>query len=264
MRTIALLVTVVSTVLFVLTARAQSSFSPRLVSKIDNAPMVLLRAGTFPIGILQTDAIRIVTKQLREPMTTIVETEFRPQLMTFGDFYMDKYEVTNERYDQFVRATKHRPSRYLKWPQFNGPKQPVTGIGWDDATAYCLWAGRRLPTEFEWERAARGIEGNVWPWGNHPDDSRFNGRSQGRFAAANVGSYPAGDTPEGVSDLAGNVWEFTSSNWTQDSRAMRGGSFLNTLAYVRTTVRWASSSEKNGAEYLGFRCVVDAKAATQQ
>jgi formylglycine-generating enzyme required for sulfatase activity len=163
MRTIALLVTVVSTVLFVLTARAQSSFSPRLVSKIDNAPMVLLRAGTFPIGILQTDAIRIVTKQLREPMTTIVETEFRPQLMTFGDFYMDKYEVTNERYDQFVRATKHRPSRYLKWPQFNGPKQPVTGIGWDDATAYCLWAGRRLPTEFEWERAARGIEGNVWP-----------------------------------------------------------------------------------------------------
>lgn len=112
--------------------------------------------------------------------------------------------------------------------------------------------------EDEWEKAARGTDGRIWPWGNEPDPTRFWGKEQSDGKRiAEVGRFPAGDSPYGVSDMAGNLWELTASAWDGNQHVMKGGSYLNTLMEVRAFWRWASSLEDKGADYLGFRCVID-------
>ena len=189
-------------------------------------------------------------------MAHIFDTELPKSTQYIEPFYIDRFEVTNEQYGRFLGETGHRKTRYWQYPQLNGKRQPVVGVGWQDATAYCNWAGKRLPSEEEWEKAARGTDGRKWPWGDQPDDSRYNGQKRANYAPLNVGSFPSGDSPYGVSDMAGNVWEMTSGTW-ESSKAMRGGSFLNSIDEVRVTVRWAARDEDRGAGWLGFRCVMD-------
>ena len=125
-------------------------------------------------------------------------------------FYMDKYEVANAQYRKFVQATGHRAPTYWDDDDFNQPNQPVVGVSWHDATAYAKWVGKRLPTEKEWEWAARGsLVGKEYPWGDQePSSSRANyGSKVGKPTA--VGSYPANGY--GLYDMAGNVYE-----WCQD------------------------------------------------
>ena len=230
----------------------------------DGAPMVLIPAGPFTFGMNPAEMQQLVTQRLREPVAEFYRREIPRQQQTLPPYYIDRFEVTNGQYQRFVREGGGRASRFVRYPQFNGERQPVVGIGWKDAERYCRWANKRLPTEAEWEKAARGTDGRIWPWGNTPDDGRYNGRKRGVYAPINVGSLPKGNSPYGVSDLAGNVWEMTSSAWDNSSHVMKGGCFLNTNADVRVTVRWAAADEENGSNWLGFRCVMDVDPARQE
>ena len=235
------------------------SLPAKMTSEKDGAQLILIPAGPFVLGMNPQDTKTLVVKKLHEKMQDFYSAELSQQTKTLGNYYIDQYEVTNAQYERFLSETKHRPPQFWKFPQFNGKRQPVVGVGWADAEAYCGWANRRLPTEEEWEKAARGTDGRIWPWGNDPDDEKFNGKKQAQYAPVNVGSYPTGDSPYGVSDMAGNVWEMTSSAWGDGSKAMKGGSFLNTSGDVRAAVRWSAQDEKDGANWLGFRCAADAR-----
>ncbi|MEW6619733.1 MAG: SUMF1/EgtB/PvdO family nonheme iron enzyme [bacterium] len=242
--------------------QAQRLLPKSIISIKDKAEMVLIPEGPFISGMNQND-IRNLIRGLRTPMMDIYKSEFPMKNKILGNYYIDRYEVTNEQYERFMKETGHRAPKYWDWPQFNGKRQPVVGVGWEDAKAYCEWAGKRLPTEDEWEKAARGTEGWIWPWGNTPDEGNFNGREQANYGPVNVGCFPSGNSPYGISDMAGNVWEMTSGIWWKGKdktmHTMRGGSFLNISPDVRVTIRWAAKNEKEGAEWLGFRCIMDVK-----
>ncbi len=226
-------------------------------SPVDQAELVLVPAGSFIFGEDKAKVRQLVVDRLKTGWDANYATEPQRQTRQLPAFYIDRYEVTNARYSAFLRARpQSRPSRYASYPQFNAPQQPVVGIGWAEASAYCAWAGRRLPTEEEWEKAARGTDGRIWPWGNEPNPDCYNGRAAGRFGPAPVGTHRDSDSAYGVSDLAGNVWEMTATSWDTRTHVMRGGSYLNRLSDVRTTVRWSPADEAEGAKWLGFRCAV--------
>jgi iron(II)-dependent oxidoreductase len=243
---------------------AADNLPPRIKSPRDGAEMVLIPAGPFEYGYgrNQRDVEKLI-KKLKASWADMYATEIPKRTVELPDYYIDRFEVTNQLYGRFIKETRRKPPRYLRWPQYNAPRQPIVGVGWGEAEAYCKWAGKQLPSEEEWEKAARGTDGRLWPWGNEPDDTRYNGKKQANYSTLMVGSFPAGDSPYGVADMAGNVWEMTSSQWKDQSKAMRGGSYLNPPAEARTTVRWAAAekSAQEGASWLGFRCVMDAASA---
>jgi formylglycine-generating enzyme required for sulfatase activity len=184
-------------------------------------------------------------------------------------YQMARYPVTIAEYRRFVESKDYkRPADWDK--QVRDPKRPVVNVTWHDAAAYCAWAGVRLPTEAEWERAARGTSGRKYPWGNEkPDISRANyGKPLSERPTA-VGLYPQGATPEGIEDMAGNVWEWVADwdgpygkamernprgpiNGTR--RVQRGGSCFDMEVTLRGTHRRRSAPELT-SEFIGFRCV---------
>ena len=118
--------------------------------------------------------------------------------------------------------------------------RPVVHVSWDDAVAYAEWAGGRLPSEQEWEKAARGIDGRIYPWGDEFDAARCNSRESGIGTTTPVGRYsPGGDSPCGCADMSGNVWEWTASEYEPGSgrRVLRGGAFSNGVRLVRCACR---------------------------
>ena len=121
-------------------------------------------------------------------------------------FYMDSYEVTNAQYQQFVRGTGHRQPAYWNNPRFNSPQQPVVGVNWFDATAYAVWAKKRLPTEAEWEKSAKGgLLGKMYPWGNSIDTSQACYDQGGNGKSSLVEPYKGNSY--GLYDTVGNAWE---------------------------------------------------------
>ncbi len=244
-------------------AALAQALPPTRVQAPDDAEMVLVPDGPFVYG-MDAAATRALLRQIKAGWAEIYDHELKRQVRSdVAAFYIDRFEVSNARYNAFVKATRQaRPSRFASYPQLNDPRQPVTGVGWPDAQAYCAWAGKRLPTEVEWEKAARGNDGRPWPWGSKPNTRGYNGRYTGFMAPMPVGSMRASDSPYGVADMAGNVWEMTASSWPDGRMVMRGGSYLNKLGDVRVTVRWAASDEAQGANWLGFRCAMDAPPLT--
>ena len=190
-------------------------------------------------------------------------------------YWIDKVEVTNEQYLKCVETGVCSEPTYWDDPNFNAPKQPVVGISWYDAAKYCQWAGARLPTEAEWEKAARGTDGRVYPWGdNDPTCELANfGKSVTRCVGRTtpVGSYPAGMSPYGALDMAGNVLEWVS-DWfgakyyrvsalknplgPHDGKykVLRGGSWRYRRGNVRTAYRSRSNPDSRD-NCIGFRCV---------
>jgi formylglycine-generating enzyme required for sulfatase activity len=175
-------------------------------------------------------------------------------------FYIDKYPVTNAEYAKFVEATGHSPPPH--WEETGGTyppdmaSHPVVFVNWFDAQDYAAWAGKRLLTEDEWEKAARGTDGRVYPWGDWFDKAMCNASEAGTGGTTPVGKYsPLGDSPYKVCDMAGNVWEWTATNWTpgSSSKVQRGGSFINRGSYARCAYRYLGVPEPQTPN-VGFRC----------
>jgi formylglycine-generating enzyme required for sulfatase activity len=173
------------------------------------------------------------------------------------EFWIDKAPVTNAEYARFVAAKRYDPPRH--WQGQTPPSEivnhPVINVSWNDAVAYAKWAGKHLPTEQEWEKAARGTDGRAYPWGNQqPNEQLCNfGRNTG--GTTPVGKYsPEGDSPYGCVDMIGNVWEWTTSPYDSNSKVLRGGSWYDFAVIARTAPRGNFiPTERN--DYLGFRCV---------
>lgn len=204
----------------------------------------------------------------------------QPQRTIYLSAYsIDRYEVTNSQYQQFVLATGHRkagpPSRYAKSiGKMRGVNQPAVYVSWDDAAEYCRWKGKRLPTEAEWEKAMRGTDGRLWPWGNQEKLSAANwARVQDGFeVTAPVGMFKEDSSPYGVMDGAGNVMEWVgdwySEGYYKDSsdhdpqtpeygtyRVLRGGTYSTTGGDLRVTSRSKMVPDFRD-ETIGFRCAI--------
>lgn len=156
-----------------------------------------------------------------------------------------------------MKATGHAAPSFWTDPRWNKPTHPVVGVSFRDAVAYAEWARKRLPTEEEWERAARGTDERAWPWGDEFDPKRCNSSMWPTDTTTDVTRFPDGVSPVGAFDMAGNVWEFTTGNWENFGKAIRGGSYQSGPAYCRTTARWGIDPEIKGANSVGFRCVME-------
>jgi formylglycine-generating enzyme required for sulfatase activity len=165
-------------------------------------------------------------------------------------FELSRTPVTNEQYLAFVADTGHEPPPHGA----RADDRPVTFVDWFDASAFCAWAGGRLPTEAEWEKAARGTDGRTYPWGDEDDPSLAAvGAGLKRGAPAPVGAHPRGASPYGVLDLAGNVWEWTANEVHPGERGLRGGSYASPgLHWARCAMRSRSRPVRRQA-HIGFR-----------
>ena len=201
--------------------------------------MVLIPASRFQMGSNDPDAF-----DDEQPVHTVY----------IDAFYIDKYEVTVGEYKDFIHATEYSAPDWSKIAEDSPTDQhPIIHVSWHDAMAYAKWAGKRLPTEAEWEKAARGgLMNQKYPQGSSIDASKANyGLDVG--GTVPVGQYPANDYD--LYDMAGNVWEWCSDPYddVEDSRVLRGGSWLDTARFVRVSVRGWSTQSFTSA-YIGFRC----------
>jgi formylglycine-generating enzyme required for sulfatase activity len=220
-----------------------------IVNDVDGTELVRIPAGEFLMG--SDDGPK----------------EERPQhRVHLDEYYIAKHPVTNAQYRRFIEATAHRTPQYLDEKRFNQPNQPVVTVTWYDAMAYCKWAGLRLPTEREWEKAARGTDGRKWPWGDDPPDEKRCNFGENVGATTEVGSYPDGASPYGCLDMAGNVWEWCMSKWREsyeeepddsgegeELRILRGGAWWNDANAVRCSRR-LGYRPGDWVDDIGFRC----------
>jgi len=247
----------------------------------DGMTEIFIPAGTFQMGGLDS---------------TAADNEKPVHKVTMHAFWMDKFEVTNAMYALCLKAGACNPPQYLKsetrTSYFNNPDfndYPVVEVTWADAETYCKWAGRRLPSEAEWERAARGDTINTYPWGEQRPDATYTNFSYQSGDTVRVGSYPAGASPFGIMDMAGNVAEWTNDYYDGNyyangpatnptgpqarsnyfARVVRGGTFADSARSIRVSLRAQVvgsnlQADPGSAAYagdfsprIGFRCGSD-------
>jgi formylglycine-generating enzyme required for sulfatase activity len=190
-----------------------------------------------------------------------------------SEYQIARHPVTNAQYELFVKANSYAVPLHWKNGKISAGKEnyPVVNVSWKDAQAFCAWAGVRLPTEAEWEKAARGTDGRKYPWGNEPPTEELCNFNRIVGGMTPVGRYPSGASPYGVLDMAGNVWEWVN-DWYDEKyysvspsvnpqgpasgtrRVLRGGAWNYGDNYVRSAVR-DFVGPVNWLKYSGFRCV---------
>ena len=229
----------------------------KIITK-DNREMILIPAGEFIMG----------SEEFEPEMP--IRTVFLP------DYYIDKYPVTNADYKRYMHETCAIPPRH--WGGMEIPEglenHPVHRISWFEAMQFCEWADKRLPTESEWEKAARGVDGRRWPWGNKFDENNCLVWDRGDYLmTAPVDAHPGGASPYGVMEMSGNVEEWTADWYDaypaspyngkafgKKFRALRGGSSFFTQNHARCAYRCFTRPEDSGIDNIagaGFRCVMD-------
>lgn len=266
-------------------------WSSTFSQETDNHYIALIQGGTYWMG---TDASSVSGLKDRYDVSFpgVFENEVPSREVTISSFRIDRFEVTNSRFLEFldenpawrkdqVADGQHNGQYLVHWSDDGYPageaNYPVVNITWSAAQAFCRWRDGRLPTEAEWEYVARAGDSREFPWGDDlpsPDVANYSASPHGR--AINVGTYPPNEF--GVYDLAGNVWEFLYDEWNprytgdpqsdpiaggllarhaegsvSGRRAVRGASFGGSVVNVRT--RWRDSHvATNAIEFVGFRC----------
>jgi formylglycine-generating enzyme required for sulfatase activity len=271
---------------------------PKILTAKDGKEMLLVPEGEFEMGSTPKeadDAYQLGRQYYSAAQKSMFEVELPRHQVWLEAFYMDRYEVTVGEYTAFLRATGRQglPDDVATYVAMyaSGAQYPVVGVSWDEAEAYCRWAGKQLPTEAQWEKAARGTDGRQYPWGNAPIDGRHANycdsqcigeewrdthQNDGYQYTAPVGSYSSGQSPYGIEDLAGNALEWVQDWYTDDYyrrspnrnpvnntptglRVLRGGGWRYPPPVLRTTFRFKSEPDVRGPA-RGFRCVVRAAA----
>ena len=278
----------------------QQARAEPLFVQSDNSLMIRIPAGTFKMGSSFNENKRHLKGCRKNDKSCELwwfNDEYPDRLIFLDSYWLDIYEVTNEKYLEFVLATWHRFALDQTcetdkcrdgnlWQGASFPPrikhQPVTQVSWHDADAFCRWRGKRLPSEAEWEKAARGPSGNLYPWGaGSPKNRATYGRKwRGAFTMTDVGTYSQGTSLYGVHDMAGNVWEWVNDwydlkyyNWRRkknprgptegDFKVVRGGSWVNYPDTLRSSFRRWSQPEVRFND-TGFRCAKETTDETEK
>jgi len=242
----------------------ENSFQQKddITSEIDGMVLVHIPSGSFTMGNSDEEAYY---------------DEAPEHEVYLDEYYIDKFEVTNKQYALCVKAGECSPPEIKDFYHYsNYENQPVVYVDWMQAKTYCNWVERDLPTEAQWEKAARGTDKRIYPWGNEePNENLANFYLTSPKSIFEVGSFPDGTSPYGVMDMAGNVWEWVN-DWygdnyyseiknsikdpqgpnSGDGHVIRGGAFQNTPWIIRTTTRMQSYLDSNGRD-IGFRCALN-------
>ena len=231
------------------------SFAESLFEKKN--PFIFIKGGEFVFGNNRGE-----------------ENEKPQTLVNIENFYINMYEISNEIFNDYVSLSGNRNSYFYEHFYLGKNTHPVVGLSWKDASDFCKFYNANLPTEAQYERATRGLNGNLYSWGNdEPNPKLVNMGSKeccnpdikdGYEATSPVGSFPLGKNEEGVMDLTGNVWEWMDgwyysykNNNDQEKlfRVLRGGSWKNNAWKLRSTYRMAYNGDFRFAANGGFRCV---------
>lgn len=242
---------------------ASSAEPPAGSGATSGQEMIRIAAGEFTMGSSSGDT-----------------DEAPPHRVRVGEFLLGRREVTHAEYGRFLTATKRPRPPHWSDPRYGIPKHPIISVTWEEASAYAQWAGGRLPTEAEWEFAARGPEGRAYPWGSASPTKELAAfhLDIGFDGTLPAGSKPAGATPSGLLDMVGNAYEWCS-DWyapgyysqspqdnpggpaTGELRVVRGGSWISLPDACRATARAAYRPEARSV-LVGFRIARDAPAAS--
>jgi gamma-glutamyl hercynylcysteine S-oxide synthase len=282
--------------------------TPNLVKAQKSIPdnMVLVNAGGFIRGmnidrdLTNNGKVLAQTKKLTVSKNSF-EDEAPARMIYLSSYYIDKHEVSNIQYKEFMIATDHPAPAYWDHRKLNIANHPVTGVNWFDANAYCRWNKKRLPTEAEWEKAARGPAGLIYPWGNTLDIEKANfskGDTGKSMVTTPIDSYPEGKSYYGAYNMAGNVFEWVQDWYDPDyyknltnvrdvkgpelgielgvsgkydekikygsKKVIRGGSWFAPAESITTTHRfWNDPMNNSYGVGLGIRCARDLKGNTQ-
>jgi len=224
--------------------------------------MVPIPAGSFVMGGEEEESPR---------------NELPGHVVHLPDYYIGRQPVTNQDYREFVQCTDHRPP--IHWQRDTYPaglgKHPVVNVSWQDAQTYAEWRGARLPTEAEWEKAARGTDERRYPWGDRFQEGEYCNANNPMGTTTPVDEYPLGCSPYGVWDMVGNVYEWCADYYEADyyrispgthpkgpdggqDRVIRGSCYMDTRGVLRATNR-GGGTEVSSRDNIGFRIAMTAK-----